>query len=218
MPLHPPSDTNVNYNGATLVNPMTRSLLPAFATVLLASPLSQQDRDFGITQLHASRKMFIEALAPVSTAQWNFKPAPDRWSVGEIAEHIALSEDMIYSLITEEIVKSPADPGKKAAPPVTDAYVHERDLDRSHKAKAPEYLIPTHRWKDKEELLAIFLKSRGRSIAYLQDTREDLRVHFQPSPIGTLDAFQWFLFMSSHTERHLKQMEEVKLDPNYPKH
>jgi hypothetical protein len=197
---------------------MTRSLLPAFATVLLASPLSQQDRDFGITQLHASRKMFIEALAPVSTAQWNFKPAPDRWSVGEIAEHIALSEDMIYSLITEEIVKSPADPGKKAAPPVTDAYVHERDLDRSHKAKAPEYLIPTHRWKDKEELLAVFLKSRGRSIAYLQDTREDLRVHFQPSPIGTLDAFQWFLFMSSHTERHLKQMEEVKLDPNYPKH
>ena len=218
MPLHPPSDTNLNYNGATLVNPMTRSLLPAFATVLLASPLSQQDRDFGITQLHASRKMFIEALAPVSTAQWNFKPAPDRWSVGEIAEHIALSEDMIYSLITEEIVKSPADPGKKAAPPVTDAYVHERDLDRSHKAKAPEYLIPTHRWKDKEELLAVFLKSRGRSIAYLQDTREDLRVHFQPSPIGTLDAFQWFLFMSSHTERHLKQMEEVKLDPNYPKH
>jgi hypothetical protein len=218
VPLHPPSDTNLNYNGATLVNPMTRSLLPAFATVLLASPLSQQDRDFGITQLHASRKMFIEALAPVSTAQWNFKPAPDRWSVGEIAEHIALSEDMIYSLITEEIVKSPADPGKKAAPPVTDAYVHERDLDRSHKAKAPEYLIPTHRWKDKEELLAVFLKSRGRSIAYLQDTREDLRVHFQPSPIGTLDAFQWFLFMSSHTERHLKQMEEVKLDPNYPKH
>jgi hypothetical protein len=196
---------------------MTRSLLPAFATVLLASPLSQQDRDFGITQLHASRKMFIEALAPVSTAQWNFKPAPDRWSVGEIAEHIALSEDMIYSLITEEIVKSPADPGKKAAPPVTDAYVHERDLDRSHKAKAPEYLIPTHRWKDKEELLAVFLKSRGRSIAYLQDTREDL-VHFQPSPIGTLDAFQWFLFMSSHTGRHLKQMEEVKLEPNYPKH
>jgi len=161
--------------------------------------------------------MFVEALAAVSNAQWNFKPAPDRWSVGEIAEHIALSEDMIYSLITEEIVKSPADPGKKAAPPVTDAYVHERDLDRSHRASAPDYLIPRHRWKNKAELLAAFLKSRDRSIAYLRDTREDLRAHFQPSPIGTLDAFQWFLFMSSHTERHLKQMEEVKLDPNYPR-
>jgi uncharacterized damage-inducible protein DinB len=196
---------------------MTRIVLSAFATVLLASPLSQHDRDLGVGQMRTSRKMFIDALAQVSTAQWNFKPAPDRWSVGEIAEHIALSEDMIFSLITGEIVKNPADPAKRAAPPVTDAYVHERDLDRSHKAKAPDYLVPTHRWKDKDELSAAFLKSRDRSIAYLQATREDLRVHFQPSPIGTLDAFQWFLFMSSHTERHLKQMEEVKLDPNYPK-
>lgn len=178
---------------------MTRILLPAFATVLFASPLSQHDRDFGLSQLRTTRKMFVEALAPVSAAQWNFKPAPDRWSVGEIAEHIALSENMIYSLITDEIIKNPADPAKQAAPPVTDAYVHEEDLDRSHKFKAPEYLIPTHRWKDKEELSAAFLKSRDRSIAYLQTTREDLRVHFQSSPIGTLDAFQWFLFMSSHT-------------------
>jgi hypothetical protein len=197
---------------------MTRILLPVFVTVLLASPLSQHDRDFGVSQLQTTRKMVIEALTPVSIAQWKFKPAPDRWSVGEIAEHIALSEDMIYSLITGEIVKSPPDPGKQAAPPVTDAYVHERDLDRSHKAKAPEYLIPTHRWKDKKALLAAFLESRDRSIAYLQNTREDLRAHFQESPIGTLDAFQWFLFMSSHTERHLKQMEEVILDPRYPKH
>src|ERR1039457_861799 len=113
-------------------NPMTRLLLSAFATVLLASPLSEHDREFGVNQLHATRKMFTEELAPVSTAQWNFKPAPDRWSVGEIAEHIALSEDMIYSLITEEIIKSPADPGKRAAPPVTDAYVHERDRSEEH--------------------------------------------------------------------------------------
>jgi len=47
---------------------MRRILLSAFATVLLASPLSEQYRDFGISRLRTTRKMFIDSLAQVSTA------------------------------------------------------------------------------------------------------------------------------------------------------
>jgi hypothetical protein len=35
--------------------------------------------------------------------------------------------------------------------------------------------------------------------------------------LGPLDAYQWILLISAHSERHTKQIEEVKADPNFPK-
>jgi len=58
-------------------------------------------------------------------------------------------------------------------------------------------------------------RDRDTGLSRLRHTR--LRLHFQESPIGVLDGFQWFLFLASHSERHLKQIEEVKSDPHYPK-
>jgi hypothetical protein len=39
------------------------------------------------------------------------------------------------------------------------------------------------------------------------------------SPLGgpKLDAYEWVLFVSAHSQRHTKQIEEVKADPNFPK-
>ena len=45
-----------------------------------------------IEDLNHSRQIFLDAIADVKTAaQWNYKPAPDRWSVGEVAEHVVLA-------------------------------------------------------------------------------------------------------------------------------
>ena len=32
-----------------------------------------------------------------------------------------------------------------------------------------------------------------------------------------LDAYEWLLFVSAHSERHTKQILEVEADPNFPK-
>jgi len=38
------------------------------------------------------------------------------------------------------------------------------------------------------------------------------------SPLGKkMDAYQWILFIAAHSERHTKQLLEVKADPNFPK-
>jgi hypothetical protein len=67
-------------------------------------------------------------------------------------------------------------------------------------------------------LVAHFKQSRDRNIAYLQTTQDDLRSHFLDHPaMKTLDAYQWMLLVSAHSERHTSQINEVKMDPNYPK-
>ena len=55
------------------------------------------------------------------------------------------------------------------------------------------------------------------ALAKSQNT-PDLREHVTDSPLGMkLDAYQWVLFLAAHSERHLKQLLEVKADPNFPK-
>ena len=69
-----------------------------------------------------------------------------------------------------------------------------------------------------EGSLKHFAESRTATENFLKDT-PDLRAHALDSPLGgpKLDAYEWVLFVSAHSQRHTKQIEEVKADPNFPK-
>jgi hypothetical protein len=188
------------------------------AAAVGAGPLSQGERDRAMSSLHASRKMLLDELANVSDAQWRFKPAPERWSVAECAEHIALSEDRIFQLVMEKILKSPAAPDKSTdEQKAKDAKVLELIANRSRKGQAPEFLKPAGKWKSRNELIEHFKQSRDRTIAYIEKTDASLRDHFAPHPaMEVLDAYQWILLISAHSERHTRQIREVEADPNFP--
>jgi hypothetical protein len=36
-------------------------------------------------------------------------------------------------------------------------------------------------------------------------------------PVGKMDGYEFILFIAAHSERHVKQINEVKADPNFPK-
>jgi hypothetical protein len=188
------------------------------ATAPAAKTLTPEERNVALKSLQATHDAFLKSIAGLSEQQWKFKPAPDRWSVAEVSEHIAISESTIFALVQGKIMASPAAPEKRADDKLTDQQILTMIPDRSHKAQAPEFLKPTNRWATREELVAAFEKSRGATIDYVRNTNDDLRDHFGPHPaLGTLDAYQWILLISAHSERHTKQIEEVKADPNFPK-
>jgi uncharacterized damage-inducible protein DinB len=198
-------------------------LIAVIALACAASPaftetITKEERERGVSELQATRKLFLDSVAGLSEAQWNFKPAPEVWSVAEVAEHIAVSEDLIFGLITEKIMKGPAEPEKKAEVEGKDAIILEKVVDRSQKVQAPEMLRPTHRWQSQRALLDHFKESRERTIAYVESTQDDLRSHFGDHPLlKTMDGYQWLLLLSSHSHRHTLQIEEVKSNPNFPK-
>ena len=45
--------------------------------------------------LMQTRDSLLESVSGLSAAQWEFKPAPDRWSIAEVLEHIILIETAI---------------------------------------------------------------------------------------------------------------------------
>ena len=187
-------------------------LIPAIAS---AQELSQADREKGVKYLEETRDGVVAAVSGLSDAQMRFKAGPDRWSIAECLEHIALAEDFLFMNVTQNVMKGgPGAPDRDFAK--TDAAVLAMIPDRSHKAQAPPQLVPTGRWTP-QETLKHFLASREKTIEFMK-TEPGLRAHAVDSPMGQqLDAYQWLLFIGAHSKRHTEQIDEVKADPKYPK-
>ncbi len=180
--------------------------------------ITPAERETALKSLQATHDAFLKAIAGLSEKQWKFKPGPDRWSVAEVSEHIALSESTILGLIQGKIMAGPATPADRANVKVTDEQILTKVPDRSRKAQAPEFLKPTGRWANHDEVAKAFEDARKATMDYVRTTHDDLRDHFGPHPLlGPMDGYQWILLISAHSERHTNQIEEVKADPNFPK-
>ncbi len=199
-----------------------KRLLIALCFVVLVNPVLRaadptgEELQRALDYLKSTRAGVIDATKDLSEAQWNFKPAPERWSVAEVTEHIAAAEDLLMGLIQGQVMNAPANPEGTDAKAV-DQLVLQAIPDRSHKLKAPEPLVPVNRFHTPAESLAHFEASRAKTIEFLQKTK-GLRDHASDSPLGKkLDAYQWILFIAAHSDRHTKQILEVKADSNFPK-
>lgn len=191
------------------------ALLLVGAAAAKAQEVSAAEKQTGLQYLEKTKKDLVEATKGLSEAQWNFKPGPDRWSVAQVMEHIALGEDGFQMMLKEQVMKGPAAPGRDLKK--TDDAVLAMIPDRSHKAQAPEFLVPKNTFSSGEGSLKHFLESRAKLEEFLKAT-PDLRQHTMDSPIGMkLDGYEWILFAGAHSERHLKQILEVKADPGFPK-
>ena len=199
-----------------------KMLLIALCSVVLLTPclkaqdVSKEDIKKAVAYLEKTRAGVITATKGLSEAQWNFKPATNRWSVAEVTEHIAAAEDFLMDMVRDKVMKAPArtEPEDIKA---LDEMVLQKIPDRSNKAKAPEPLEPNNRFGSPKASLKHFEESRAKTVAFLKDTK-DLRQHAADSPLGKkLDAYEWVLFVAAHSERHTKQIIEVKEDPNFPK-
>src|SRR5713101_4088764 len=190
-------------------------LMMAGASAASAQEATQAEKDKALQYLESTKKNVLEATKGLSEAQWNFKPAPEKWSVAQVMEHIAAAEDFLRALITEQVMKAPAVPDRDVKK--IDEGIPAMITDRSHKAQAPEPLVPTNRYGSAEGSLKHFEESRNTTEELLKKTA-DLRAHAIDSPIGQkLECYEWILFLAAHSERNTKQILEVKADPNFPK-
>jgi len=182
-----------------------------------AQTLSDSERRFVIDLLDANSRKFLSDIEGTSDDQWKFKPAPDRWSVAEVAEHITLSEDLLLNII-QKILQAPANEEKAKALEGKEQQLLVDVQDRSVKAQAPEVIKPTGKFSTKKELIDAFKKARARTIEYVKTTNDPLKNHVAPHPaFGELTTYQWLVFIACHANRHVAQLEEVKSDSNFPK-
>lgn len=152
----------------------------------------------------------------LSTAQLRFKPAADKWSVGQCLEHIVTTEKMLFGFAKQAIEK-PASPERRSEVKASDEDIIRGINDRSYKAKATDDLTGKNQLSKAEEALTALKNDRKAILDYLAGVNEEeLRNHISDSPFGPVDGFQSFLFIAGHTARHTLQIEEIKSDKNFP--
>jgi uncharacterized damage-inducible protein DinB len=201
---------------------LMKTFLSVLAVVLYVSisaysqSLTQADRDRALKYLESTKQGVLDATAGLSEAQWNFKAGPDRWSIAEVTEHIATAEGFLREMIIEKVMIAPPRPDGDNVEAI-DAMVITMVPDRTQHRQAPEPLKPANHYGSPQASLKAFTDSRAQTEDFL-NTHDDLRAHAIDSPLGKkLDAYEWVLFIAAHSERHTKQILEVKAHPNFPK-
>ena len=194
---------------------MSRLTRVFFVCLLLVAPaLFADDQADLLAHLQRTNDAFLKSVEGLSDAQLNWRAGEGRWTIAEIAEHIAASEEMLFkgalSVAQNPTVSASVETNK-------DAMILQLIPDRSSRFQAPEPLQPANRFGSPAGSIAAFKKARAEMISLAKE-RGDLRQLAGEHPVmKTLDAHGSILFQSAHVERHTKQIEEVKADPNFPK-
>ncbi|MCW3106892.1 MAG: hypothetical protein JWQ09_1398, partial [Segetibacter sp.] len=193
------------------------SILMLFAFKTKESSLTQQERDFASKFLKDTEQGVFDSVKDLSEAQLKYKPAADKWSVEECVKHIAISERNLWGMV-EGSLKQPVNGEKRADIKLTDEQVVKGTEDRTNKVKTFDALKPENTpYKSVAEALASFKENREKLVAFVSNSKEDLRNHVSVLPMGTYDAYQLILLISAHSNRHTQQIEEVKANANFPK-
>jgi len=185
---------------------------------LLADPhMSTEERTKVLNWLEESHREFYASIDGVSVEQWNWKPAPDRWSVGETAQHIVLAEALLFSFV-QKAIASPPNPVWEEQTKGKAELIERVMPDRTGKAKAPEPAVPKQELT-LDQVKDRFEKQRAPIVKFAAETqialKEQTAVHPFPA-FGALSAYQWLIIVPLHTMRHDQQIAEVKATPGYP--
>jgi hypothetical protein len=175
------------------------------------------DRARLLQMLRESSARFTASLRGLSPDQLAYKPAPDRWSILETAEHVTAAERGSGKLIRNKLPGMTATAEDLARTEKALALIDASLTVRDRIIPAPDFILPTGRWKTGDEVLAVFQESRDATIDFLTTAPAGIDQCVAPHPLlGPLTGSQWGYFLARHSDRHVLQIEETKRHPGYP--
>ena len=175
---------------------------------------TETDRAYLVENMKRTRDELARETEMLTAAQWNFRETPERWSIAEITEHLALWE-VIFARETGIALRSAPEPELNQMGKNDSWYVDFILEEKLH--TSPDYSRPTGFIRDKDNL-TFFRRTRDQTIRFLETTPADLRSHFEPTGGGQKrNVHQIFIVQWGHVDRHLKQIRKVKAHAAYPK-
>ena len=191
-------------------DPTTPAEAPAEAPAAApaAAPLTDAERQSFTETLERGLADTDALLARAEGDLFAERPAPERWSVGEIVEHITATEELLMGLV-ESSLASPADAeaaGLLQALPV--AAFAQRIEDRSQPAQAPAEVRPKG-GLTRTETLELYHARRDKTLEFVRTTQGALGAHTAAVPNGKLTALHLLTIVAHHNIRHNKQIAEA---------
>jgi uncharacterized damage-inducible protein DinB len=165
-----------------------------------------------LNYLDTERSSLREAVELVPAARRDESPGTDRWSVGQVLQHLVMIEKRIGRGMTKWVVDARA--GGLGPETETSSVMNSLPLeliaDRTERKSAPEQVSPrgdlnaTAAWTALEQtraaLRAAALAGDGLALG------EVIQPHLV---LGPINLYQWLLFVGGHEVRHTAQVREI---------
>ena len=166
-----------------------------------------------LRHLDANRVVLRAAVAAVPSPLRETRPAPDRWSVAEVLEHLARVEEQLTRLLTAKLSEAHAAGTLGPEPstdPVVDARAHRIVLDRRTLVTASDRVLPRGELDSTAALAKLeTARDRLRELLIAHDGLAIATVSHPHPVLGPIDGYQWFAFVGSHEARHAAQIQEA---------
>jgi hypothetical protein len=154
---------------------------------------------------------FVAAVASLSEAQANHRPAENAWTIAEIAEHLAITNHG-FLRITHKLLKQAEAAG---APPLSELNLTSVLL-LPDGSQPPPFAAPDRVKPQGGQALADSLAKLAESLAGFHEVRPRLAAtdcsneKFPHPAVGDINAYQWMIVQGEHLDRHRQQVERIK--------
>ncbi len=191
-----------------------RTLLASLFAALLvvpagAEPTKPIDRQRLLAHLAMTESWLASELAGLTPAQVTHRPGAGSWHILDVVEHLAIAEPQYWKMVQDSMQQPSA--GTIEA---TDADILWYGIDRTERSRTGEAREPKGKYKDVQSALEDFRALRVTIRNFATDNQDDLRGRKLVE--GNMSVYQWLLMISTHSQRHILQIREIKASAGFP--
>lgn len=159
------------------------------------------------------RRGVYEAVAAVPASLRDRKPAPDRWSVAEVVEHLAIIGQRVAALLSKRVMEARAigvGPDFQTSSVVSSYPDPAAVVDRTVRVTSPSLVQPTGTLDAAAGTRAL-VQAHAAMISSLQNANGvSLESLMQTHPVfGPLNLYHFIVALGLHDQRHAAQIREI---------
>src|SRR5688500_5767509 len=172
--------------------------------------ITEPERQRLIAHLEMTGSWLEDEVSALSTGQVNFRPSPNAWTTLEVLDHLVEIRQIYW-----EDLQGAASVSWGRACMMNGSYVLWYAIGRAIRETALRTVEPSRKVRDVAAGMAEFRRHHTRLIEYVRTTRDDLRGRIVKRQNS--DAYQWAMLISTHEQRHILQIREIKSHAKFPK-
>ena len=175
-----------------------------------AEPITPLERQRLVAHMEMTARWLEDEVSGLSPRQLSYRPSPTAWSILEVLDHLVV----VGPIYWKDLQNARPVNGPRAGL-MNDIDVLWYGIDRTNREIALPTETPSRKVKDVPHAMEAYRAQHAKLLKYVRTTKDDLRsrvVDRQQS-----DAYQWALLISTHEQRHILQIREIKADPKFPR-
>jgi len=170
-------------------------------------------------QFETTKREARQLAGSLTDGQLNWRPAPDRWSIGQCLQHLGTSTDAALAAIDRAIATA-RDRGWHRGGPArygwfTRYMVRSMEPPPGRRMRTFPIFLPAEQFLARDQVLADLNASRDRLIARTREASVlDLQRAVVVSPVSRLFRLPlggYLAFLAAHDRRHLWQAAQVRV-------